>query len=239
VTDAPAPVDHGIRSSECTVGSARIVTVMTGAPWRENCHVVIDTASGEAIVIDPGDRAEGILAVVASLDVHVGAIALTHGHHDHVGAVAAVCRAFELPCLVHDADLRLVRQAPLWAFRFAGKKIETPAPLASLPASVSAGNTVGLVMHTPGHTPGGVSFLFDGFAVTGDTLLYQHVGRTDLPGASAPTLRRSVTSLLGALTDGVILFAGHGRPWTVGEAKHWWSDVGEAPPALDEHRDLS
>jgi hydroxyacylglutathione hydrolase len=239
MSDATKASDRGIRVHARVLGEARVVTIMTGPPWRENCHLVVDQASGDALLIDPGDRAEEILGVISAEGVAVRQIALTHGHHDHVGAVSAVCRALDLPCHVHDADLRLARQAPLWAFRFAGKKIEAPAPLLPLGESHAIGNTIFHVVHTPGHTAGGVCVVFDGFVFTGDTLLFQHVGRTDLPGGSAPTLRTSVAHLLDTLGDTVVVFAGHGRTWTIGEARQWWSSVGDAPPALNEHRDLT
>jgi glyoxylase-like metal-dependent hydrolase (beta-lactamase superfamily II) len=213
---------------------------MTGAPWRENCHLVIDRPSGDAILVDPGDRASILLAAARGEGATIRHVALTHGHHDHVGAVTEVCRQLALPCLVHQRDIRLTRQAPLWAFRFAGRKIATPAPLETLtPDCLSIGAQAIRILETPGHTEGGVCYLVDGLAITGDTLLFKHVGRTDLPGSNQSQLRDSVTALLRELSDDVVLFAGHGREWTSGEARVWWSRVGEVPQSLDEHRDLS
>jgi hydroxyacylglutathione hydrolase len=222
------------------VGPLRVVTVMTGAPWRENCHLIIDMQSGHALLVDPGALPDELLDLARRFDASIGAVALTHGHHDHVGAVAEVCRALALPCLVHPSDARLVRQAPLWAFRFSGKKIEVPAPLQTLDSKSRALGGVSLrMLETPGHTPGSVCFIFDGVAITGDTLLFKHVGRTDLPGGNLEQLRASVTALLETLPDSTLLLAGHGRPWPAGEARAWWETAASRPPALDEHRDLS
>lgn len=230
----------GHRVSIRNVGQTRVITVMTGAPWRENCHVLIDRVSGDAVLVDPGDHAPAILAAVREEGASVRHVVLTHGHHDHVGAVAGVCRELALPCLVHHGDVRLTRQAPLWAFRFAGKKIEPPAPLETLPVDgLALGAQPLRVLETPGHTEGGVCFLLDDLAVTGDTLLFEHVGRTDLPGGNLARLQTSVTALLNELADDAVLFAGHGREWTAREARDWWARKGEVPPSLNEHRDLS
>jgi glyoxylase-like metal-dependent hydrolase (beta-lactamase superfamily II) len=228
------------RVSEHVLGDIEMVTIMTGAPWRENCHLLIDAPSRRGLLVDPGDCAEAILAEIARRDVTVEHVALTHGHHDHVGAVAPVCRHLGLPCEVHAGDLRLLRQAPLWAFRFSGRKIEPPAPVRPLDlGGMWIGGTRVEILATPGHTAGGVCLLVQGAALTGDTILYEHIGRTDLPGADAEALHRSVDSLLDTIAGDTILFSGHGRPWVASQARAWWSAVRDAPPVLDEQRDLS
>ncbi len=221
-------------------GPLRITTVMTGDPWRENCYVVMDRASRSAVIVDPGAAEGVILATVEAQGARVSKVLLTHGHHDHVGAVAPVCRSLNVPCAVHPADMRLVRQAPLWAFRFAGKRIETPSPMVELTDDVVRIGGASLnVIRVPGHTPGGIAFASNGFCMTGDTLLLEHIGRTDLPGGHAPTLQQSVDALLSVLSADTILLAGHGREWTAGEALGWWSRVRAAPPVLDEHQTAS
>ena len=208
---------------------------MTGEPWRENCYLVIDRRSNESILIDPGACESLILGVVSGSGSRVTRVLLTHGHHDHVGAVAPVCRALSLPCEIHSADIRLARQAPLWAFRFAGKEIAAPSPLLALEGdSFRLGEATVRILSVPGHTPGSVIFQLAGLCITGDTLLYQHIGRTDLPGGVASEIRVSVSALLAQLADDIILFAGHGRTWTAGEAREWWLSTEHAPPTRNE-----
>jgi glyoxylase-like metal-dependent hydrolase (beta-lactamase superfamily II) len=240
VTSLDAPTDAPDNVWHQEIGQLRVVTIMTGAPWRENCHLVTDIESGDSLLLDPGALPDEILALTRRFDATIRAVALTHGHHDHVGAVADVCRTLGLPCYIHAGDVRLARQAPLWAFRFSGRKIEVPAPLEPLdPSAREIGGLPLRVLETPGHTQGGVCFIFDGVAVTGDTLLYRHVGRTDLPGGNLERLKESVGVLLANLSDSTVLLAGHGRPWTAGEARAWWDEASENPSVLDEHRDLS
>src|SRR5260221_533195 len=181
-----------------------------------------------------------MVMTVAAQGARVSKVLLTHGHHDHVGAVAPVCHALNVPCAVHPADMRLVRQAPLWAFRFAGKLIDTPSPMVELTDDVVRIGGASLnVIRVPGHTPGGIAFASNGFCMTGDTLLLEHIGRTDLPGGHAPAMQQSADHLLSVLSADTILLAGHGREWTAGEALGWWSRVRAAPPVLDEHQTAS
>jgi len=215
------------------VGDFQIDTLITGAPWRENCYVVRHQPSGDLAVIDPGDNAEAILQACAQGQVRY--ILLTHAHHDHVGAAAPLCRHFNLPCHLHRADVRLLHHAPMYALRFAGKKIDVPAAFETFDqaAEFSLGGQALAVIHTPGHTPGCVCYTLPGpagVAFTGDTLMREAVGRTDLPGADAAALKASVTRLLEQLPPATLLLGGHGRPWTAAEAQVWWQNAGETSP---------
>jgi glyoxylase-like metal-dependent hydrolase (beta-lactamase superfamily II) len=224
---------------EVRVGDWRIVTVMTGKPWREHCYIVVDETSRKAVIVDPGGSSDVIAQEIRRGNISTCDVLLTHGHHDHVGGVASVCRDFDLTCLVSEQDARLLRQAPLYAFRFSGKKIEMPGPVEFFRTDEYRLGTHTVSIHrTPGHTRGSVVFEFPGFAMTGDTLLYQCVGRTDLPGGDAPLLRKSVGALLRQLTSTTLLFPGHGRSWAVADARKWWAEVGDTLPSLDNFRAL-
>ena len=216
------------------VGPWTVVTVMTGSPWRANCYIVIEERSREGVIVDPGDRGDLILSEARRRGVLVRHVLLTHGHHDHVGAVTSVCEAFDVGCMVNEEDARLVRQAPLYAFRFSGIKLATPRRVECFPTDeLVIGDHTVLIHHAPGHTRGGVVFEFPGFALTGDTLLHERVGRTDLPGGDATTLRGTIDTLLRGLQPNTLLFAGHGSHWTVAEAREWWRMACDAPAQLN------
>jgi glyoxylase-like metal-dependent hydrolase (beta-lactamase superfamily II) len=219
---------------ELLIGDWCVVTVMTGGPWHEKCYIVVDQHSGKAVIIDPGGRGDLITEEIKRLDVLICDVLLTHGHHDHVGSVASLCHQFNLKCLINQQDARLLRQAPLYAFRFSGRKIEMPAPVDFLGTKEYQLGTHTIFIHrTPGHTKGSVVFEFPGFAITGDTLLYQRVGRTDLPGGDSRLLQESIDNLLKELKPDTVLFPGHGRAWTVAEAQEWWSEMRDSAPTLD------
>ena len=218
------------------LGEYRIITIMTGEPWKENCYLVTYMPSGEQALIDPGDDPDFIIQAVLDSGARLRYILLTHAHHDHVGAVAALCRRFDLPCDVHKGDARLLRHAPMYAWRFAGKQIEPPKPFRVYEdqPTFQLGQQRIEVIHTPGHTYGSVCYYFGDFVFTGDTLLYQHVGRTDLPGANADQLAVSVSQLVERLPGDVVIFPGHGQKWTLAEAQAWWQDAVVSPPQYNQ-----
>ena len=225
----------GVEVSEVRVGEWTIVSVMTGAPWRQRCYIVMADADREGVVIDPGGKSKRIAEEIRRYQLANRGVLLTHAHHDHVGAVASVCREFGVKCFVDEADARLLGHAPLYAFRFGGRKIEKPGPVEFFRTDFHrlASHAI-RIRRTPGHTAGSVVFEFPGFAMTGDTLLFQCVGRTDLPGGDAVALRKSVDALLRDLAPETVMFPGHGRSWTVAEAREWWAAGADAPrPALD------
>ena len=207
-------------------GDFQVDTLITGAPWKENCYVVRHGPSGDLAVIDPGDNVDAIVKACAPGTVRY--VLLTHGHHDHVGAAAPLCRHFNLPCHLHQAEVRTLRHAPMYALRFASKKIDAPDAVQTFDkaADLRLGGQALAVYHTPGHTPGSVCYALAGAAFTGDTLLREALGRTDLPGADAVALNASVTRLLAQLPADTLLLPGHGRAWTAAEARAWWRAAG-------------
>lgn len=221
------------------IGDWCIVTVMTGKPAREQCYIVIDEVSGNAVILDPGARSDLIAAEIRRRQILACDVLLTHAHYDHVGGVASICREFDLRCLVSEEDAQLLRHAPLYAYRFGGKKIEVPESAVFFETDEYRLGTHTVRIHrTPGHTKGSVVFEFPGFAITGDTVLYQRVGRTDLPSGDTPLLLSSVDTLLRELTPTTMMFPGHGRSWMVADARKWWASVGQAPPVLDDFGSL-
>jgi glyoxylase-like metal-dependent hydrolase (beta-lactamase superfamily II) len=208
-------------------GDCSVRAITTGR-WKEHCYVVRHVPSSEAIVIDPGEEADAIVAAMRADGAVPGAIVLTHAHYDHVGALAALGREFGIPFYLHEADAKLLRRAAMYALRFDGLVLAAPGEGRDvLTADLRLGGRPVRALHVPGHTEGGMAYAFEGFTFTGDTLLFQTVGRTDLPGGDARALRASVPRLLDWVGgDDTVLFAGHGRPWTAGDARRWWQTQG-------------
>ena len=176
---------------EYVQGGYNITCIVTGEQWKQNTYIVTRVSSSNTIIVDPGDNAELIISCIQDGGGKVTRILLTHPHHDHVGAVTQVSEYFNVVCELHKQDVRLLKHAPMYALRFANK---TMAPISRfqhfeelcLDTEVPPVRSI----HTPGHTKGSVCYLFDSFVLTGDTLLYKHIGRTDLPGSSAEEISK-------------------------------------------------
>lgn len=185
--------------------------------WRENCYVV-HGASDQAAIIDPGADCDEIEACIAEVGLEVKLILLTHGHFDHIGAVAALRRRHGVPCLLHLDDHKLVRRANLYRLLFeSDEPIEVPAvdPLSVGEASFTIAGMKVEAIHTPGHTPGSVCFLIGDDLFSGDTFHRGRCGRVDLPGGDAEELARSLERLRGLAPD-IRVHPGHGDETTVG-----------------------
>lgn len=201
------------------LGTLEITTVVVGR-WSTNCYVL--RVNEHVAIVDPGAEPDAIIETVA--DGTVEHILFTHGHYDHVGAAAALSARYELTSLVHAADRALVGHAAFYAHAFDRATITTPNDVSAFDASpLALGGLPLAVIPCPGHTPGSVAFRLPGVVLSGDTLLREATGRTDLPGGDAQALRTSVERLLAAEDPGTLLRAGHGRPWEVGAAREWWA----------------
>jgi glyoxylase-like metal-dependent hydrolase (beta-lactamase superfamily II) len=214
-------------------GDFTLTVVVTSPPWYENAYIVRHRASGELVVVDPGGDADRILAAVKAETAKseagkAVAIWLTHGHPDHLGAARALELALDVDTIAHHDELPVIARAGDLARSFTGESAEGPArvkPFDGEPTLTLGGAPV-RVVHTPGHTPGGVCYDFGAFALTGDTLFRQGVGRTDLPGGSEEKLWQSIPRFLGLMADETVLFAGHGPEWAAADARRWWKMMG-------------
>jgi len=190
-------------------------------PLQVNCYVAACTETGEGVVIDPGDEAPLILELIKREGISLSEILLTHCHADHVGGVKSLADATGAPVRIHQAD-RFLLDGAVDHGRLFGLEIEKPpAPDGYL----EGGDTVGFgkealrVLHTPGHSPGGICFLGDGEVFVGDTLFAGSIGRFDLPGGSYEQLLESISTEILTLSEDIVVYPGHGPATTVGREK--------------------
>lgn len=198
-----------------------IVHTLPLGPFETNTYLLGCETTQQAVIIDPGFEAEAILQAVSRAGLTVTKILLTHGHVDHVSAVSAVKAATDAPVYIHSADRALYLAAPELGRFFGLQADPPPEPDHELAEgdAVSFGEKVLTVLHTPGHTPGGVCFLStdDALLVSGDTLFYRGIGRTDLPGGSMRTLMQSIRQKIFTLDGATRVLPGHGPETTVRE----------------------
>ena len=190
-------------------------------PLATNAYIVSCPETRKAIIVDPGGDPHVISAYIKERDLEPIEIISTHGHSDHIAGVAALKKEYGIGFALHEADREMVplsvREAPYWGMgSIEGPEIDR---ILAEGDKIEIGNVRGNVLHTPGHSPGGISLLFDGFVIVGDTLFYRSIGRTDLHGGSMETLLDSIRSKLFILPDETIAYCGHGPATTIGEEK--------------------
>lgn len=195
--------------------------------WLQcNCSVFGDREGGEAIVIDPGDQPEEILAALRRRHLRLSLIAITHAHIDHVNGARKLKEATGAPIYMNEADLGLYRILPEQAGWIGLPEPEQPPEIDAFLKegdTIRAGSVAGTVLHTPGHTEGSVSLYFPDAGgkklFAGDTLFRGSIGRTDLPGGSTERILRSLHDKLLALDDGTLVIPGHGPVTSIGEER--------------------
>jgi glyoxylase-like metal-dependent hydrolase (beta-lactamase superfamily II) len=190
-----------------------IIKTLPVGPIMANCFIVGCKETLEAAVIDPGD--------VADLDLNVKTIINTHGHFDHVSANKGMHTATNAPILIHALDAPMLEKISASAANWGLSAEDSPPP----DRTINDGDTITFgqitlkVIHTPGHTPGGVALFTDGHAFVGDTLFAGSIGRTDFPGGDFATLKSSIQEKLFTLADDVRVHTGHGPETTIGHEK--------------------
>ena len=204
-----------------TISSKLKVEQLVLGPLDSNCYIVWDDDSKIGVVIDPGDEADIILKRVKELDIEIKYILATHGHFDHVGAVAPVKRELNAEFLAHKDDLFFIEDGENAASRWNIIIEQPPKPDRFIGDgdTIKVGGCVFEVLHTPGHSPGGISFLHNAMVFVGDTLFQSNTGRTDLRMGSFEDLEKSIKTRLYNLPDDTIVYTGHGPNTTIGSEK--------------------
>ncbi len=188
------------------------ITRIVQKPIGTNCYVISDGTG--SIVIDPGsevDLAEIKEAIVGKLH----AVVLTHLHYDH----SAAAHLFDAPVYIHKDELQDLELQKQLGVQGLGKELILPDEFEFLEEKMSFGEISFEVIHTPGHTKGGVCLLFSNFVITGDTLFDRAYGRTDI-GGNQTDIVLSLLRLM-QINPNYVFYPGHGEPSTIGEQKHW------------------
>jgi len=193
-------------------------TLVVG-PLGANCYLIGCPETREGAVIDPGAEGERILAAAREAGLAIKQIINTHGHGDHIGANGTIKKATNAAILIHKLDAPCLNNPGANLSSLMGLR-ETSPPVDRLLEendTINVGKTITLkVIHTPGHTPGGICLQGEGLVFTGDTLFAGSIGRTDFPGGSFGRLISAVKEKLFTLDDALVVYPGHGPASTIG-----------------------
>jgi glyoxylase-like metal-dependent hydrolase (beta-lactamase superfamily II) len=194
------------------------VVALPNGQFAENCYLVADRRTREAVIIDPGEEPAMFLAELDTRAWSLRAIWLTHGHIDHILGVAAVRAATGAPIHLHPRDRPIYDALPQFGSWVGMEVAAPPPPDVELRAGtpVRVGGFEFEVRFTPGHSPGSVSFVGHGMVFGGDVLFNGSIGRTDLPGGDFPTLMATIQSQFLSLPDSTVVHSGHGPATTIG-----------------------
>jgi glyoxylase-like metal-dependent hydrolase (beta-lactamase superfamily II) len=198
------------------------VSTLTVGPLDTNCYIIWDRNTRACAIIDPGGDCDRVASVAASLDLSVEWILLTHGHFDHTFCAGDLAARFGAGVGLHEADAAILGQSFGVAemfYDFSENVPVTPTGLLTAGRSIPLGESEVKVVHTPGHSEGGLSFVTDAGVFCGDAIFAGSIGRTDFPGGSFDQLIQSIRTGLLVMDDSTPLFPGHGPATTVGQER--------------------
>lgn len=200
----------------------KIVTLVVG-PIMENCYIIYDEKLLEGIIVDPGDEADRILTAVKNLNLTIKYIVNTHAHADHIGANKEIGEKLKAKLAVHADDTAMLTdpQLNLSVAGYMGRLIiSQPADILLHEGdTIVFGNCEFKVVHTPGHTPGGICLVGENVVISGDSLFAGSIGRTDFPTGSMTDLISSLKEKIMTLDPNMQVFPGHGGTTNIGWEK--------------------
>ncbi len=190
---------------------------ITAGPFQENGYIVHNESNMDCIIIDPGDSPEQYIKVIENNTLKPIGILNTHGHIDHVHAVQTLKEHYSIPFYIHKEEKMIIEHYPQGCLMYGMIPNETPVVDHWLVKenTISVGGYTLKLIHTPGHTPGGVCYQLNGDIFTGDTLFKGSIGRTDLPGGDYNTLMDSLKSLIKNVPVNTKVHSGHGYSTTI------------------------
>jgi len=197
--------------------------ILPVGPLQCNCSIIGDETTNEAMVIDPGDNIDEVLALVRKHNLQVKQIVITHAHIDHVGGAMKLRASTEAPILLNQNDYALLKMLDVqatWIGVADPGKVEIDRSVTT-GETVTAGHHTAQILHTPGHTEGSICLYFEAEKklIAGDTLFAGSIGRTDLPGGSTQKIMRSLHDTVLSLPDETEVIPGHGESTTIGEER--------------------
>ena len=198
-----------------------IIKTITVSPFAANCYIVASEKTRRGVVIDPGDEIDRIIAEIEDAGVTVSKIINTHGHIDHTAGVKEMQEKLGIPFFIHEEDMDFLKIIEEQAQMFGMETLGVP----EVEGFLNEGDTIEFddiklsVLHTPGHSPGGICFLGEKDILVGDTLFEGSIGRTDLPGGDYEQLIEAIDKKLMPLDEKMNVFSGHGPPTTIGVEK--------------------